>query len=76
MSGIGEVIDCTIENNLIYNNPGNGINGDGVVDSVIENNVIYGYTNNGISLYTIDAGVGSTGNVIVNNTIDVNSAGE
>jgi parallel beta-helix repeat protein len=72
--GIGEVIDCTIEDNLIYNNPGNGINGDGLVDSIIENNVIYGYTNNGISLYQIDAGVGSTGNVIVNNTIDGGSA--
>ncbi|MGA2584844.1 MAG: right-handed parallel beta-helix repeat-containing protein [Tepidisphaeraceae bacterium] len=72
--GVGEVIDCTIKDNLIYNNPGNGINGDGVVDSTIENNLIYGYTNNGISLYTIDAGVGSTGNVIVNNTIVGKSA--
>jgi serralysin len=67
--GIGEVIDATISGNLIYNNPGNGINGDGLVDSVIENNLIYGYTKYGISLYTIDAGVASTGNTIVNNTI-------
>jgi hypothetical protein len=68
--GIGEVIDATVSNNLIYNNPGNGINADGLVDSVIENNLIYGYTKYGISIYSEDAGVPSTGNVIVNNTID------
>jgi len=72
--GVGEVIDATVENNIIYGTPGNGINGDGVVDSLIENNLIYGYTNNGISLYTIDAGVGSTGNTIANNTIIGGSA--
>jgi hypothetical protein len=67
--GIGEVIDCTIEGNLIEGNAGNGINGDGVVNSIIENNVITGYTKYGISLYTEDAGVPSTGNVVMNNTI-------
>ena len=74
--GIGEVIDATIEGNLIEGNAGNGINGDGVVNSIIEDNVITGYTKYAISLYTSDAGVSSTGNVIANNTMDGPNIGE
>lgn len=59
-----------IAGNLIYDNGQNGINCDGIEDSTFVNNVIYGNARNGIELYQIDAYGGSTGNVIVNNTID------
>ncbi len=59
-----------IAGNVIYNNGQNGINADGIQSSIIENNVIYANKRNGIELYQIDAYGGSTGNVIVNNTID------
>jgi parallel beta-helix repeat protein len=53
----------------------NGINADGLQSSTIANNVIYGNARNGIEMYQDDAFGGSTGNVIVNNTIDQSSAG-
>lgn len=66
----GVVTQVLIAGNAIYANGQNGINADGLQSSTIENNVIYGNANNGIDLYQIDAAGGSTGNVIVNNTID------
>ena len=66
----GVVKNVLISGNLIYDNGQNGINADGIEGSTIENNVIYGNARNGIELYQIDAYGGSTGNVIVNNTID------
>jgi parallel beta-helix repeat protein len=66
----GVVKGLLIAGNLIYKNGQNGINADGIESSTIENNVIYGNARNGIELYQIDAYGGSTGNVIVNNTID------
>ena len=66
----GVATDITIAGNLIYGNGQNGINADGIQSSTIENNVIYDNARNGIELYQIDAYGGSTGNVIVNNTID------
>jgi hypothetical protein len=66
----GVVKNTLISGNLIYDNGQNGINADGIQGSTIENNVIYGNARNGIELYQIDAYGGSTGNVIVNNTID------
>jgi len=66
----GVVKNTLIAGNLIYDNGQNGINADGIQSSIIENNVIYGNKRNGIELYQIDAYGGSTGNVIVNNTID------
>ncbi len=44
---------------------------DGVQNSRIENNLLYDNHASGISLYRIDGGGGSTGNVVVNNTIHV-----
>ena len=48
---------------------GSAINGDGVADSVIRNNVLDDNHASGISLYQIDGGAPSTGNLVVNNTI-------
>jgi hypothetical protein len=66
----GVVKNVVISGNLIYKNGQNGINADGIESSTIANNVIYANARNGIELYQIDAYGGSTGNVIVNNTID------
>jgi hypothetical protein len=52
---------------------GASINFDGVQNSTIENNLIYNGQRNGIALYQINGADPSTGNTIVNNTIDVNS---
>jgi hypothetical protein len=67
-----------INGNTFYNDAsadGASLNFDGVQDSTIENNLIYGGQRNGIALYQINGALPSTGNVIVNNTIDVNSSG-
>lgn len=66
----GVVKNIVVSGNLIYKNGQNGINADGIEGSTIANNVIYANARNGIELYQIDAYGGSTGNVIVNNTID------
>jgi hypothetical protein len=66
----GVAKNLLISGNLIYDNGQNGINADGIEDSTIERNIIYHNDRNGIELYQIDAYGGSTGNVIVNNTID------
>jgi hypothetical protein len=68
--------NALIENNVIYNNTTEaGINCDGLQNSTIRNNLIYGYASYGISLYRIDAGGPSSGNIIVNNTIYSTRAG-
>jgi parallel beta-helix repeat protein len=69
----GVVKGLVIAGNLIYKNGQNGINADGLESSTIVNNVIYGNARSGIELYQIDAYGGSTGNLIVNNTIDQSS---
>jgi parallel beta-helix repeat protein len=73
--GAGVVTGALIAGNLIYGNGQNGINADGLESSTIENNVIYGNARNGIELYQIDALGGSTGNLIVANSIDQSNAG-
>jgi hypothetical protein len=68
-----------INGNYFYNNAagaGASINFDGVQNSIIENNVICDGQRNGIALYQINGADPSTGNTIVNNTIDVNSSGD
>ncbi len=67
--GIGMIQGALIEGNVIYDNGANGINGDGVTNSRIQNNLIYNNGKHGIVLYHIDAAFGSTGNLIINNTI-------
>jgi parallel beta-helix repeat protein len=70
--GDGIISGALVENNVIYDNGrggGSGINCDGVQSSRIQNNLLYNNHASGISLYRIDGGGGSTGNVVVNNTI-------
>jgi len=70
--GNGLISNALIERNVVYSNGlggGSGINMDGVINSVIRNNLLYDNHASGISLYQIDAATGSTGNLVVNNTI-------
>jgi parallel beta-helix repeat protein len=70
--GDGLISDALVERNIVYGNGtggGSGINMDGVVDSVVRNNLLYDNHSSGISLFRIDGATGSTGNLIVNNTI-------
>ena len=72
--GDGIISGALIAGNIIYDNGldgGSGINMDGVQNSRIENNLLYNSHSSGISLYRIDGGGSSTGNVVVNNTIHV-----
>jgi MYXO-CTERM domain-containing protein len=76
--GDGVISDAVVEANTIYSNGADGgsaINCDGVQDSLIVNNLIYDTHASGISLYRIDGGAPSTGNLIVNNTVIVASNG-
>ncbi len=76
--GDGIISGALVESNIIYDNGlnGSGINMDCVQDSRIENNLIYNNHSSGISLYRIDGAEGSTGNVVVNNTIQQASNGK
>jgi len=70
--GDGTISEALVEGNVIYGNGatgGSGINMDGVVDSVVQNNLLYDNHASGISLYRIDGATGSTGNLVVSNTI-------
>lgn len=72
LGGDGIISGALVENNIIYENGvggGSGINGDGVQNSRFQNNLIYNNHASGISLYRIDGGGGSSGNVVANNTI-------
>lgn len=74
--GDGTISDALVERNVISGNGmggGSGINMDGVVNSVVRNNLLFDNHASGISLYRIDGATGSTGNLVVNNTI-VNAA--
>jgi hypothetical protein len=76
--GDGIISNALVSGNTIYNNGvqgGSGINMDGVQNSRIENNLIYDAHASGISLYRIDGGGPSSGNVVVNNTIHQASNG-
>lgn len=76
--GDGIISDAVVEANTIYSNGadgGSGINCDGVQDSLIVNNLIYDSHASGISLYRIDGGGPSSGNLVINNTVMVASNG-
>ena len=84
--GDGIISGALISGNRIYNNAipnaenpmlggGSGINMDGVQNSRIENNLVYNNHASGISLYSEDGAAGSTGNVVVNNTVHQPSDG-
>ncbi len=70
--GDGIITGAVVTGNIIYNNGtggGSGINMDGVQNSLVANNLLYNNHASGISLYQIDGGGGSSGDVVVNNTI-------
>lgn len=70
--GDGVISGALVEGNVILDNGpagGSGINCDGVRDSVFRNNLLLGNHAGGITLYRIDGGAASTGNLVVNNTI-------
>jgi hypothetical protein len=72
LGGDGIITGALVSGNVIYDNGetgGSGINMDGVQSSRIENNLLYNNHHSGISLYRINGGGGSTGNVVVNNTV-------
>jgi parallel beta-helix repeat protein len=84
--GDGIISNALVSGNRIHNNAipnatypmlggGSGINMDGVQNSRIENNLLYNNHASGISLYSIDGAAGSTGNVVVNNTVHQPSDG-
>jgi len=76
LGGDGIISDALVERNVIYGNGaagGSGINMDGVTTSIVRNNLLYDNHASGISLYRIDGGSGSSGNLVVNNTI-INAA--
>ena len=78
LGGDGIICGALVEGNVIYDNGvggGSGINCDGVQNSVIRNNLIYNTHASGISLYRIDGGGGSSGNLVVNNTVLVAADG-
>ena len=64
-----------VENNIFYNNGGNGINAGGIQDSTISNNIIYNYKSYCICMYGDDQSVSRSNNLIVNNTIYSASTG-
>jgi len=72
LGGDGVISDALVEENVILDNGlggGAGINCDGVEDSVFRNNLLLGNHASGITLFRIDGGAPSTGNLVVNNTI-------
>ncbi len=74
--GDGLISDALVEANVIHGNGesgGSGINMDGVTNSVVRNNLLYDNHASGISLFRINGATGSTGNLVINNTI-INAA--
>jgi parallel beta-helix repeat protein len=70
--GDGVISGAIVESNFITNNGalgGSGINGDGITGATIRNNVLDGNHASGVSLYMIDGGAPSKGNLVINNTI-------
>lgn len=70
--GDGVISGAIVEANIITNNGalgGSAINGDGITNATIRNNVLDGNHASGVSLYRIDGGAPSTGNLVINNTI-------
>jgi parallel beta-helix repeat protein len=78
LGGDGVITGALVSGNVIYDNGlggGSGINMDGVQNSRIENNLLYNNHASGISLYRIDGGGPSSGNVLVNNSVHQASDG-
>jgi len=74
----GIITGALVEKNIIYGNGGGstaspgggaGINCDGVQNSTIRNNLLYDNHASGITLFQIDGGGPSSGDVVANNTV-------
>ena len=61
--------DCLVDGNTFYNNGYDAITFDCTKNSTISNNLIYSYQTEGIAIISDHGTPGSTGNVVVNNTI-------
>jgi len=85
LGGDGLISNALVSGNRIYGNAasinggafggGSAINMDGVQNSRVENNLLYDNHASGMSLFMDDGAEGSTGNVVVNNTIHQASNG-
>jgi len=76
--GKGYMVGNLIASNIIHDNGAGGgaaLNFDGLVNSTVENNLLYNNSAGGIVLYKADAATGSTGNIVVNNTVVMPSNG-
>lgn len=78
LGGDGLITGAVVTGNEIYGNAatngstfggGSAINMDGVQDSLVANNLLYDNHASGISLFQGDGAEGSTGNLVINNTI-------
>jgi parallel beta-helix repeat protein len=72
--GDGIMSNNLIARNIVYGNGaggGSALNFDGLVNSRVVANLLYNNKAGGIVLYRGDAAVGSSGNLVVNNTIDM-----
>jgi parallel beta-helix repeat protein len=70
--GKGYMVGNLIAGNILHDNGAGGgaaLNFDGLVNSTIENNLLYNNLAGGIVLYKSNAATGSTGNIVVNNTV-------
>ena len=65
----GIISHAVIENNIIYDNGGTGINIDGVTESVFRNNLLYGNKKRGMAFFKQNGAVPSNDNLIIHNTI-------
>ncbi|HZN36155.1 MAG TPA: right-handed parallel beta-helix repeat-containing protein, partial [Pirellulaceae bacterium] len=78
MGGDGIISGALVEANVLFDNSsggGSAINADGVQNSTFRNNLIYNTHAAGISLYRMDGGGPSTGNIVSNNTVLVAADG-
>lgn len=74
--GDGLMSNNLIARNKLYGNGaggGSALNFDGMTNSRVVANLLYNNKSGGIALFQIDAAAGSSGNLIVNNTIDMPS---
>jgi len=75
MGGDGSITGALIENNIIHDNESKGLSLISMSDSIVQNNLIYnnGKTSGAGGIHLTDetnCGRPSSGNVIVNNTVD------
>jgi hypothetical protein len=68
VGGDGLHQNITVEDNIIYNNTGNGLDFDGLQNAVIRNNLVYGNGRHSLRIFKIDAAAGPANIKVINNT--------